>query len=317
MKIHIASPYPLGNAKGNTVTALRIASILRELGHEVSVNEGWQGEAADLLITLHAVKGAEAARLFSEAHPEGKVFLMFTGTDVYEQLPAGSEEGMALVKAADRLLIFHEGTRDAVPVDFHEKLRLIPVSLEIPEVRERRDETCFALSIIGHMRRVKDPFLAVQAVFSHPEWTHLRLWQIGEAMDEDMAQIAKAWESAEPRYRWLGGRSREEALSFIARSTGTVNSSLSEGGANAVIESMALGVPVLASDIPGNSGLLGADYPGLFEVENVEELATLIAEFYQNTEFRDDLSRRCRERSRLFTRVAEKAAWERLLVEGF
>ncbi len=315
MKIHIASPYPLEDAKGNSVTALRIAGILRELGHEATAGQGWNGEEADMLITLHAVKGAEAARRFTEAHPAGKVCLMFTGTDVYRDLPGGSEAGMALVRSADRLLVFHEGTREAVPPDFLDKLRLIPVSLEMPEVTPVSAENRGDFTVAGHLRAVKDPFLAVQAVFSHPEWGNLRLLQIGNALDDSMAEIARGWESADARYRWLGGRNREETLAAMAASAATINSSLSEGGANAVLESMALGVPVLASDIPGNRGLLGADYGGYFKVENVEELAALLAEFQENENFRADLARQCRERFELFTREREKEGWRDLLAE--
>jgi glycosyltransferase involved in cell wall biosynthesis len=39
-----------------------------------------------------------------------------------------------------------------------------------------------------------------------------------------------------------------------------------EGGANVVIEAVRSGVPVLASRIDGNVGLLGAGYDGFFPV---------------------------------------------------
>jgi glycosyltransferase involved in cell wall biosynthesis len=37
-----------------------------------------------------------------------------------------------------------------------------------------------------------------------------------------------------------------------------------EGGANVIIEAVCAGVPVLASDIGGNRGMLGDDYAGYF-----------------------------------------------------
>lgn len=48
-------------------------------------------------------------------------------------------------------------------------------------------------------------------------------------------------------------------------------SSRSEGSPNALIEYMGYGIPVIATDIPAISELLGKDYPYLFEVENVDD----------------------------------------------
>jgi glycosyltransferase involved in cell wall biosynthesis len=49
-----------------------------------------------------------------------------------------------------------------------------------------------------------------------------------------------------------------------------------EGGANVIIEAVTSGVPVLASDIGGNRGMLGADYAGYFPVGDAAALARLI-----------------------------------------
>ena len=55
-----------------------------------------------------------------------------------------------------------------------------------------------------------------------------------------------------------------------------VISSRMEGGANVVCEALRIGVPVLASRISGNVGLLGAGYPGYFPLEDERALARLI-----------------------------------------
>ena len=48
-----------------------------------------------------------------------------------------------------------------------------------------------------------------------------------------------------------------------------------------VTEAIAIGVPVIASDIPGNRGLLGDDYPGYYPVGDAKALALMLqkAEF--------------------------------------
>ena len=49
-----------------------------------------------------------------------------------------------------------------------------------------------------------------------------------------------------------------------------------EGGAQAVIEAIRGGTPVIASRIDGNTGLLGTDYPGLFAPGDAAAAARLL-----------------------------------------
>jgi glycosyltransferase involved in cell wall biosynthesis len=79
-----------------------------------------------------------------------------------------------------------------------------------------------------------------------------------------------------PRYHWLGERSHGRALRVLARSHLLVLSSLSEGGANAISEALALRVPIVASRISGSIGLLGEAYPGYFPVQDTAALAHLL-----------------------------------------
>jgi glycosyltransferase involved in cell wall biosynthesis len=55
-----------------------------------------------------------------------------------------------------------------------------------------------------------------------------------------------------------------------------VISSRMEGGANVVSEAIRIGVPVLASRISGNQGLLGAGYRGYFPLGEERALARLM-----------------------------------------
>jgi len=58
-----------------------------------------------------------------------------------------------------------------------------------------------------------------------------------------------------------------------------------EGGANVVCEALRIGVPVLASRIPGNIGLLGPRYAGYFPLENDAALARLIQKAASDASF--------------------------------
>lgn len=63
---------------------------------------------------------------------------------------------------------------------------------------------------------------------------------------------------------------------LMNRCRAMVISSVMEGGANVVSEACRAGLPVVASDISGNVGLLGDDYPGYFPVGNDTELARML-----------------------------------------
>ena len=84
---------------------------------------------------------------------------------------------------------------------------------------------------------------------------------------------------------------------MLSQSRLMVISSLMEGGAHVVSEAIALGIPVIASDIPGNRGLLGEDYPAYYPVGDERALANLlyrsetIPTFYASLQKHIDLRR--------------------------
>ena len=89
-----------------------------------------------------------------------------------------------------------------------------------------------------------------------------------------------------------------------------VISSRMEGGANVVCEALRIGVPVLASRIPGNVGLLGDGYPGYFPLEDERALARLITRAATNAGFYRSLKAYVRK---LRPRVAPHAEASALL----
>ncbi|MDI1288102.1 MAG: hypothetical protein PSV46_27235 [Reyranella sp.] len=74
-------------------------------------------------------------------------------------------------------------------------------------------------------------------------------------------------------------------------------------------------MPVLASRMDGNVGLLGADYPGYFPVGDTEALAHLLQNLEGNPGFVARLRQALVQRAPLFRPARETAAWRRLLAE--
>ena len=116
-----------------------------------------------------------------------------------------------------------------------------------------------------------------------------------------------------PQYRWLGGLAERAARRWIARSQALVHMSRMEGGANVVIEAVRSDVPVLASRIDGNVGLLGRDYDGYFDVGDAGGLAALMQRFASDAAFARRLAVQCEARASRFSPAAEAANVRALL----
>src|SRR2546427_39693 len=78
----------------------------------------------------------------------------------------------------------------------------------------------------------------------------------GGARRKPLARRARAEMKINKRYRWLGEQPRWRARRILSRSRIMVLSSRMEGGANVLSESLIASVPVLASRIAGNEGVL-------------------------------------------------------------
>jgi glycosyltransferase involved in cell wall biosynthesis len=133
----------------------------------------------------------------------------------------------------------------------------------------------FRICVLGHLRPEKDPLRTFLAL-AHVGDPRVEVVHLGAALDPTLAAQASSAMRKEARYRWLGGVPHARALRWLASSHAMVISSRLEGGANVVCEALRIGVPVLASRIPGNVGLLGGAYAGYFPMEDERSLARLI-----------------------------------------
>ncbi|MDG2400514.1 MAG: glycosyltransferase [Akkermansiaceae bacterium] len=312
MKVCVASPYPLSELKGNSVTTDRIVMMLKEGGVEARGSHGNDDDPADVLISLHAVKGAPAIFDFKKKTPKGKVITLLTGTDIYQGLPEGSQIGHDALQAADRIVVPQEAAILRLPEEVREKTVVIRSSLDPISIKASPSQSPFVISVVGHLRPVKRPFLTIETVAQHPEWCDVEVWQIGQALDEESRKTMEDWAQKDERYRWFGGVPREDSLALCAKSSLTINSSTLEGGANAVLEAMTMGVPVLASRIEGNVGLLGDDYPGYFQEGEMGEALHSIMDQRVDLE---EWSRLLDHRVLLFSRERESNSWLELLTE--
>src|SRR5207244_3925037 len=121
-----------------------------------------------------------------------------------------------------------------LPAEVRAKALAIMQSARCPGGVREPVTDAFEVCVVGHLREVKDPFRAALAARMLPASSRVRVLQIGEALTSEYAERARAEERENPRYRWLGGRSRLEALRTLASTRLMVLTSRLEGGANVI-----------------------------------------------------------------------------------
>ena len=168
------------------------------------------------------------------------------------------------------------------------------------------------LAVIGHLRAEKDPFCTAQALAHLPQRSRIRVAHFGAALHPAYAEQAQRWMQQQPRYHWHGARAHHITMRWLARSQLMVISSRMEGGAHVVSEAVALGVPILASRIAGNIGLLGPDYPGYFPTQDASALAALLLRAETEENFLLQLQTAVLQRRSLFDPMRERAALQSL-----
>jgi putative glycosyltransferase (TIGR04348 family) len=313
LRIVIVTPAAAGSRHGNRNTAARWAALLRALGHRVQVQVDWDGTDADVMIALHARRSHASVKRYAAARPQRPLVLVLTGTDLYRDIrfDPGARESMRL---ATRMVVLQENGLAELTPALRRKTRVIYQSTR-PITPHPPLKRCFEIVVSGHLREEKDPFRAAAALAHLPQQSRTRVTHIGGAMSPEMAQEARTWTARAPRYRWLGELPHWKALRVLARARLMVISSRMEGGANVVCEALAAGVPVIASRISGNVGMLGPRYAGYYPVEDERALARLMWRAESDLVFYRLLRSQCRARRALTAPRHERDGLKRLLAE--
>lgn len=314
MRIALITPYGREHRNGNWHTAARWARFLREAGHTVRVQVEWDGRATtDLMLALHARRSFASIRAFAERFPTRPLIVTLTGTDLYRDIHEDANAQQAL-ELAHRIIVLQDRGVDELAAHLAAKTRVINQSS--PDIAHKpRLADSFNVLVIGHLRAEKDPFRAALATAYLPEQSYIQVMHLGSALSDDMAETAAMAQAKLPRWHWLGEVPHKTVLKHLSRTQLMVISSVMEGGANVICEALAAGVPVLASHMPGNIGMLGEDYPGYFPVGDERQLARLMAQAESDPDFYAALLSHARQRRELMRPEQEASRLRQVVAE--
>jgi putative glycosyltransferase (TIGR04348 family) len=313
--VTIVSPALRAANNGNWRTAWRWSRFLRSRFDVEVCSEFASRASPQCLIALHARRSADAVARHAQACADSPRVVVLTGTDLYRDLP-GDAQARRSLDLATHLVVLQDAALDALEPQHRRKCRVIWQSAPRLAPGTPRTRT-FDVVLVGHMRAEKDPATPMRAIAQLPADSRLRLIHIGEALTEEYGQAARelmrhAWPSVQ-RYVWLGGRTHPQTRRRIRDAHAMVISSIMEGGANVIVEAITCGVPVLASRVPGNVGMLGADYDGYFPPGDDAALAGLMDRASRDSAFLAHLRRQCAARGPLFEPARERAEVNRLV----
>jgi putative glycosyltransferase (TIGR04348 family) len=309
--ITIISPASAKANNGNWRTAQRWKLFLQS-AYRVTISTDQKAPGSDALIALHARRSAAAIAAYAQSYPARPLIVILTGTDLYRDIHTDPDAQRSL-ELASHLIVLQEAGLDELPPDMRAKASVIyqsSTALKPVDNAERRRHC--TVSMIGHLREEKDPLTFLHAV-ELARNSSLRFIHIGGASDTFLEQQARALQIRNPRYKWLENLPHGRTRQLLKYSRLTVIASKMEGGANVIAEAVTSGVPVLASAIPGNRGMLGNDYGGYFPVGDSHALALLIERAAADTEFYALLQRQCAARAPLFFTEREKTALLQLM----
>lgn len=310
-RVCIISPAAQAANNGNGQTADRWCRFLAPVA-EVQVLLEWQGEPVDAMIALHARRSADSVRRFISSD-NTRLALVLTGTDLYRDIDSDKGAQHALNCASHLVVLQEEGLNRLAPA-LRSKARVI---VQSASRRQRIKEVGCRLTLVavGHLREEKDPQVLMRAAALLSQDEPVDIVHIGAALDPALADAARQTAAACANYRWIGGVSHPVARRWISRSQALIHMSRMEGGANVVIEAIRSGVPVLASRIDGNLGLLGRDYEGYFEMGDAVGLAALIQRFQAEPGYAATLAAQCEARAPLFAPEAERRNVRKLVAD--
>ncbi len=293
-RVALITPFAFPSIRGNAITVERIARGLRRCGvdlgiwdlsvaPEATVEEQVAEFQPAIIHAFHAFRvGPLALRLTRRA--EIPLLVTITGTDANHDLfdPERAQIVRRVLEGASSITVFHESMAariiQALP-DLAARLTVVPQSAFFEDEEGAAAPAAPAASgprllFPAGIRMVKNPRFPLAPLDGvATRYPRLDLCYVGPILDREEGDALLEALGNHPWARYLGPLPHPQMRAVLAGADVVLNCSISEGGmANSVLEALALGRAVLASNIEGNRSLVKDDVTG-FLFETPEEFA--------------------------------------------
>lgn len=272
-RITIICPFSSGPGRGNITTVNRIARHLPDSGYTcsvISLDTTSSDQCLEILkecrpSLLHAFHAYHSGSIARTASCILKIpyIISITGSDLFDHDYCNAPETALAIMDSGAVTCFDHLVAQRLNQNFPkvaDKTFIIPQGVAPLPVNRTLDsyKNKFLILLPAALRPVKGITTAIFALAPlASEMDSLQLLIVGGTIDRDYAAEVKRAAEAFPWVHLMGEIPYQDMGNFYAASDLVLNSSLFEGGmANTLLEAMAMGKPVVASDVLGNRSLI-------------------------------------------------------------
>lgn len=226
----------------------------------------WLGQRLGRPVVLTA-RGSDVTQIATYPAPRRLIQMAVQAAAGVVTVSSALRDGvLALGAAPDRVQVLRNG----VDVDLFRPMNRAAI-------RQALGLTRPTLISVGHLIERKGHAITIQAMRLLPEWD---LVILGEGPDRADLEALIARLSLDGRVRLLGARPHGQLAACYGAADVMVLASSREGWANVLLESMACGTPVVASDIPGNPEVVQCRDAGLIAPRTPEGIAAGVRDLW-------------------------------------
>ncbi len=165
---------------------------------------------------------------------------------------------------------------------------------------DSRERSVLKLLFVGRVHREKNLGVVFEQLATLPKAARerYRLMVVGDGAQRSELVARAEQLGLTAQIDWLGWQEKDAMPALYRRADAFVIPSLYEGMSNAALEAMASGLPVFASDVPGNRAVVTEDETGaLFPLDRPEKLGAALEKFALDREWGRNLGKAARRRT--------------------